>query len=427
MAITKTYKRCAAPPVVTTIAIAEKPDTSKDSSSHSVLVKGNHHSDLPYSASWVEYKVRISGEQSVNVRNEYATKECPTGYYTYVGSVPYSRIFGTPAAPPAVIVPKPKGELVSMLRDAAITSALAGARRSYMNNVQNFLERKETINLVVQKVKQLSSIATVRGRADLRRYFASPKHNRKAVAKQIANEHLGFLFGVLPLVGEIEGLMDYLSKVESKILTGRGKRAEISELGTQGSTSGFEAGLFGASGSYLTKQRVSVRCSLKYKVIMQNVLEAQQLGLNPIAVFYDLVPLSFLSDFLSNTGNFLRGLDPIPALEYSTGSWTLYCQSTVEGEVVPYRPPSAAKYSMWSNSGSASYLAEGGTMSRTVLPHEPSGTWMVQNNMSLAKAITAAALAVQRYVKPLRRIVGAKPFRYQGPRPKYLPPVNYMK
>lgn len=397
------------------------------------LVKGDHHTDLPYTASWLEISQPFTGDYVLDAFLDRASL-CPTNrdrLQHHVGSCSFLDVFATNAictglwAQPTLR--DASGPLVEFLRNSATTTALANARSGIMNLPLLFADRVGTVNLFRDKVRQLCLLTTQRGRADLRRYMRTPLRGRRRVERQIASEHLAFLFGVLPLVAEIEGLSEILTEgFPDVIVTGRGKRTDLTTLYPPARQArGGNNGMVNALLTYKTSARIKVSCSLKYKVKIEGLAQMQKLGFNGLAVAYDLVPLSFLSDFISNTGNFLRAYDPMLGAEFSTGSWTLRRDTTVDGFAASSTTRDPSNLVRLSPKSLGGFTVTAGDMKRSVYAVEPEPIWAFQNNLTLPKAATIASLAIQRYLKPLRRVIGAKTFRYRGPRPKFLPPIKY--
>lgn len=389
--------------------------------------KGDFHTDLPYWTEWFEFNRPLpDGASQVIDCKKHRNSLCASAQDSWVlsGTGDYTDVYRWMPNSWRPTVPRPSEELVSFLRDAALTSALANAKKAHVNVGILIAERAETIRLLRDKGRTLTQLATAEGRASLKRWSSTLLKDRRRVYKEIASRHLEFLFGVLPLVGEIEGLMDLLAEEPTLTITGRGRRADVTEVflqpfaGGGGWNSGYS---WSATGKHII--RTSVRASLKYKLTVYNKMSVRTLGLNPLAVTYDIIPLSFLSDFISNLGSFIRSLDPTPGMEFDTGCWTLYNQSTMDGIVRPVNPKGF--FDEYHSSGTFEFGCEAGRMDRTALLSEPSPTFQFQNNMSLAKVITISALAVQRYLKPLQRVVRKQRFRYRGPRPKFLPNINY--
>lgn len=325
--------------------------------------------------------------------------------------------------------------LKQFLTGMATTSALADLRRGLVNAPLIFAERRKTIQLLASKAKVLTSLVRARQSKDLKRYFATRRKDKKKVARDIAGEHLSMLFGVLPLVNDAKGLVDILTQAQTVVITGRGRRAMEESVTT--SEGNIPGSLWELPSGYaecyiaqrISKTRYSVRASISVDVTAQAAQSIRDWSFNPIATAYDLVPLSFLSDFISNLGTFLRALDPLLGVTFKTGNVTLWEESTesldVKGFGQAYSENGFKGQITTSGSGQGSTRAL--TVTREVLTDYPDPTLWLANNMTWAKAITGVALAIQRYLKPVRSLIKIKPFRYKGPRPEYLPPINYRK
>lgn len=321
--------------------------------------------------------------------------------------------------------------LMEKMRGIAETKALADVRRSYNNMPLLLVERRETFKMIVKRVRLLTRQGLSAQRDALAKYFGSHPNARRQVAKDLANLHLEMLFGWLPVMAEIEGLCDQLAAEKSQILTGRGRMANDVVTRESFVTSddyhlrvdhwNCPAGFAVVSD---LRRRHSARTSLRYEI---NIAAAQALrdnGFNPVATFYDLVPLSFLSDFVSNLGTFLRSYDPLIGCRYITGSTSTWYEEERISKMIPRSFVNPWGYQV-TMSGDGQQSARSLLVDRFPLVKPPEASLWFVNNLTLGKAATAAALAVQRYLKPLRRAVGVRPFRYKGPRPKYLPPINY--
>lgn len=317
----------------------------------------------------------------------------------------------------------------------ATTKALANARRSFNNLPLLIAERRQTVQLIGTLLRRLNLKTLVTQRESILRYLRTAHSRRKQVARDIAGEHLAFLFGVLPLVQEIEGLVEQLAASKSAVITGRGRMA-------------FDDPSFEAS--YDRAVRVSVpgvnldvpvtirpekhtrhsaRVSLRYAIDIEGLQGLRDNGFNPIATAYDLIPLSFLSDFVSNTGQWLRAYDPMFGATFVTGSISTWFEWREGYELAGSSIGSPANwFRNWTESvGSCHVYRSGKRMVRTVLSSEPDPSWRMVNTVTLAKAVTGVSLAVQRFVKPTKAAIKQRPFRYKGPRPKYLPKVRYRK
>lgn len=395
------------------------------------LAKGDHLHSLPFTGSYVEQSP-MAGRVSFDYRNTNASgpdkNVCGVSagsYMSYSGDIGFW--IPTPLAPAVPF----DDALEQRLKEAADTKALADLRRSYYNLGILLAERRKSISYLTDKCKQLMALVKARQTKDLARYFATRKRDQRRVTRDIANEHLGFLFGLLPLISEIEGAADLLAADSAFKITGRGRQAKVSMSSTASAirTMTVSATVLPAALDRidLTTVKYSCRTSVSVEV---NVPAAQKLrdhGLNPMATFFDIVPLSFLCDFVSNTGTFVRALDPLVGVTFLTANSTFWRETKIKTSV------RAAKYTVTGSSSVQTVVGSGQGESETrnlvvrrvALTDYPEATWQLQNNLSIGKAATLASLAIQRYLKPVRFLVEKKPFRYRGPRPRYLPPIKY--
>lgn len=391
-------------------------------------LKGDKVHALPYFREIIEPAL-ITGDLDY-IRN-YGSKprECGADSQPrrdqYRGLVPVAAAQRMPSAP-QVVYPQ---SVYDRLRAVAETKALARARDQFVNFPLLIKERRETIGMIRDRGLQLAR-GVSKAQADaLRRYGRSRKRDKPMVAKDIANAHLEMLFGWLPIIDEIEGFCDLLSTETSADFIARGRQASVEEVegpllsATRYGNLGFGSTTWPYQYQKRSKRKLSARCSLRYRINIGSARRLRQLGFNPIAATFDMIPLSFVLNFVSNTGQFLRGLDPLIGADFVTGSTTLYCEATESIEF------SGAKMKITSGdvetSGQGVASRSGKRMDRIVLTHEPTGTLMFQNNMDLGKAAILASLALQRNIKPAKKLIAMRPFRYRGPRPRNLPDIRY--
>lgn len=344
---------------------------------------------------------------------------------TYEVDVGFHVRTSTTLAPPPV-----DAALQRQLKAIAETKALADLRKSYVNVPLLLAERRETINLVAGNARRLTELVRIKQNDALARWRRSRRQDRRKLARDIANEHLAFLFGVLPLIDETKGLVEKLRASDTMTLTGRGRMAHESSSKTElvENPASLTAYAVRYSGQRVLTKRYSHRVSLRTEIEVAAAQQLRDWGFNPVATFYDLVPLSFVSDFVSNLGTFLRSYDPLVGVKFVTGSTTSWREMRENVDVVGLpkewtNPEGKVNRLFCDGTGQGSVRAL--VVQREVLTDYPEATLLWYNNMSLGKAATLASLAVQRYLKPVRRLIQQKPFRYKGPRPRNLPNINY--
>lgn len=326
--------------------------------------------------------------------------------------------------------------LMLSLKKQADTKALADLRRSMYNAPLIMAERKQTVDMLRRKGLQIATVVKHKQSVDLQRWLKTRKADKRRVARDIAEEHLTFLFGLLPLISEIDGICEALAGDSPTKITGRGRAASdtVSVVKSTNNVDEFSITVYPSalvSIQTTNKLRYSHRTSISALVTMSGAQYARTAGFNPLATVYDLVPLSFLSDFVSNLGTFIRALDPLIGVEFLTGSSTSWVENRKDILARGYsRTYSYGKG--WSlirrtntTEGEGTSYSRYLRVERSVLADYPDPSLMWVNNMTLAKVGTIASLAIQRYLKPVKRLLAVKAFRYKGPRPRYLPPINY--
>lgn len=415
-----------------------RPPTSKSmafsNTESKTLVKGDRVHALPFTG---EYRESVPMSGRFTARAFYNTDRNAVDF-TYCGEPGTTEVWsgdiGMWITNPASLAFLPKdAALMRQLKGLADTKALADLRRSYVNVPLLIAERRETVGLIATKAKQLTALIQARQRSDLVRYYQTRKSDRRRVYRDIANEHLAFLFGVLPLVAEAEGLCSLLQEDKTVVLTGRGRASqmEIQRVNADSIPTGTNVASPYVAAYRAQRElykRYSHRTSLRTKIDVVTAARLRDWGFNPVATAYDFIPLSFLCDFVSNLGTFLRSYDPLVGVTFETGSSTSWREAketlTVTGANASYTTSNGRRRTL-ECSGAGTGFTRSLIVEREVLKDFPEASLMFVNNMSYGKAATIAALAVQRYVKPVRRLIARKPFRYRGKRPVNLPNINY--
>lgn len=325
------------------------------------------------------------------------------------------------------------------LMDYANTQALSSLTKGFVNIPLLYAERKETLKLITDKSKLLSAKVSTLAKKATKDYKRAKRDGVRAkeAARRIAEEHLAFLFGVLPLIDEISGAVEMFYQPESMLITGRGKRANVVDIETSFASTHttYDGWLTNYQKPSLRCKvsgfdRISARTSVTMEVSTRAMSRLRQLGFNPLAASFDLVPLSFLANFVSNLGSWVGSHDPMPDAVFLRGSVGLWREAYRDYTVVP-EPFKVFQYTdTWVQQENAVCNAKGSARALKVerFPFDglPDPTLLFANNLSIAKAFTVSALAIQRAIKPVvaaRRAL--KAFRYVGPRPKNLKPIEY--
>lgn len=305
---------------------------------------------------------------------------------------------------------------MDFLRKAAETKALAAARSAMVNLPMIMKERRETLAMVGNKVASIAGAARDLQTMSLREYLAASKPRKRDVAQKSANAHLEFVFGLLPVLGEIEGACKFISQdPEVKHIKVRGTHGIVTNDAVKSDHRVFNPWNSAEQLGHATKQgsvttNVSVRCALRYDIV-SGIQSAREVGFDPVGFAFDAVPLSFISGWVSNFDKWVRALSPLVGLQFVTGSMTT--RRTYSEEGVVYWVPAGPNID-WplvkSSSSSETYLLDRKRWDRSVVLVEPETTLQWQNNFSLFSVTAGISLAIQRYNKPLARALKNKRF-----------------
>lgn len=399
------------------------------SDTRSPVLHGDRVHALPYTRRIIE-AIKGNGtldfSRKTGKTSHYLCAPMDKGWRNHVeGSIAASPFVGSMEDPDLV----PPSDVLRKLSELATTKALAKAREQINNLPMLFAERKQTVEMIARRGREAGVAGLEAQRDALRRYRRASFRDRRRIARELANSHLELLFGWLPIIAEVEAAAEHLSKDFHARFTVRGRQALITdEPWDERAIWKNISQPFGTTNIPVIRatkhwRKLSARCSLTYEVDAEGFRLMRRLGFNPLSTGFDLVPLSFLANFASNVQTWLAAMDPLIGATYVTGSISTWVEDeprvrisgrshTDNGQVV-------------STSGEVLYQRRGLTVNRSVLSTEPSASLHWVNNMTWAKAVTILALGVQRYIKPLRTAIRARPFRYKGPRPKWLPPIEY--
>lgn len=312
---------------------------------------------------------------------------------------------------------------INFLKKAADTKALAGAKRASLNLAMIIKERRETLKMITGRVSSVARSAATLQRQALDEWKDAKGRDRKRVAQKWAARHLEFVFGWMPLMGDIEDAVKTFSR--------EGMVTHVKTRGThtiKDSEKVFEHFVLkdfpGCGGRApfpdaprarrvgQVEQRLSVRTSLRFEITEQWLQKGVDFGFSPISFAFDAYPLSFVSGWISNFDQWVRTLEPLFGLEFTTGSRSIRRSADASGYVwvgpveSAERPlVSAIKRPM------ENYALQRVRWDREVLDALPSAELQWQNNLDWFTITAGLSLAIQRYSKPLKLLLSEKRFR----------------
>lgn len=217
--------------------------------------------------------------------------------------------------------------LPSGVEEAAINAALSKISNQSINLSVSVGEMRSTIETILDLSKRLFRSIRHAKKGRWRRAMEA-LNGGKLGSNHAANNYLTYMYGVVPIMNDIYGLQEHLKK-------------DLGRKGDSFKAVGFKSKTYKADQlcSYPTANsnriggsgRCFARVMLYYKISDPELKELESLGvLNPAATAWELLPLSFVTDWFIPIGDFLSGLTATIGTTFSRGfidkvfeaSWT---------------------------------------------------------------------------------------------------------
>ncbi|UJQ85839.1 MAG: putative maturation protein [Pepevirus faecihabitans] len=413
------------------------------------LVKGDHVKALPYwsrmeksTVSDVPHLIRaMSGSVATSLGkwrmptpDDIPLRPSPYSYpdLTMFEDTTWNANLARYVTWPDVTVPSTTVEVWKRLESLADTKALGNLRKAMANLPMIFAERRETLALAGRYASRIARTVKAAQDSSLEEFRKVKPKNRSAVAKAIADEHLSVVFGLLPLIGEVEGMVEYLNTDRLDFIRSRGLQVELRTDSSKYSQevipdAGWPNLMRGSFGKVYTGRddatQFGVRTALRYKLSSRIVADLSRLGFEPIGTAFDLVPLSFVTGWVSNFDYWIRDLSPKIGLEFETGSRNRRALRSVH-QTSMYLPESS--YAIYQGSAKPFAATKLSRLDqRTVIETEPEASLSWDVEVGVKEIASGISLTLQRTLKPLKRSFAQKQFRYKGPKPKWLSEIRY--
>lgn len=194
----------------------------------------------------------------------------------------------------------------SRLKDQKVSIAQAAA------------ESSQTIKLITDAAQRIAKVL-----------IAAKRGNLKAASEalfggkdRVATDWLAIQYGLLPLLSDIDGLMEHLATPQSQLFTVRSRITERYEHQLE-ATDGCNVGFLLTSELYKSGS-VSVTYHATCRITSPVMRDASRLGsLNLLALGWELVPWSFIIDWFLPIGGYLNSMDSFYGVE------VLHCHKTI--------------------------------------------------------------------------------------------------
>lgn len=215
----------------------------------------------------------------------------------------------------------------SSLISAACTRALARVQKPEVAGLVVLKEAKETLNSLLHPLSGIVDFLANNLPKKKHKGRKNRRNNRVRSAKDLADQHLTILFGILPFIDDVQKTLAALSTLEPVPVrfTARGEQSSVDSKSINAETR-----LYNDSNTYVmgyknvkVTRTVTVRA---YQLYEASVELSGALGLDlqnlPKAVWQTL-PLSFVVDWFVNLGDVISALTPKAGINWVASGYTV--------------------------------------------------------------------------------------------------------
>lgn len=304
-------------------------------------------------------------------------------------------------SPPAPLI------ATDRLHTIAITRAMANVNKPTVQGLAFIGELNQTLDLLRhpfgaltkffrRPLKKRRSYSKVNGRW---RWTTSWEIDSKAAIGAIASQYLAFQFGALPLMHDIEGIVQSLVFRHPEVLR-QTARAKESEVTTSIQTGYATTGFLEAAMETTYQEEIEVRTGILYAFKGESSMASLGLRLSDVpAAAWELLPWSFVIDWVSNVGDVVAGLTALCTSDLLTQWTTVNRKLTVTRRILSSRT-SAPWVQLVNCTDSDRCVYE----TRTRSPETPGSGMGLALNLSLNRipVLSAISLLIQQLTKGRR-------------------------
>lgn len=203
-----------------------------------------------------------------------------------------------------------------------VTKALLKLRDQKINLALNAVEMSKTAEGVAKSATKIYKSLRAFKNGEFVRALSVLGLTTKNKGKDAASSWLEMQYGILPLMGDIHGAYEEVTRKPRN----HGMRKKVTaqeELSRSTSESGIPSGIDGFSGDLKFNATASGKLVLWFEVDNPALLAASSVGLtNPLEIVWEITPFSFIVDWFLPIGDYLGALTASQGFKYLGGCWT---------------------------------------------------------------------------------------------------------
>lgn len=227
----------------------------------------------------------------------------------------------------------------------ALIKALGKLKEDAVSIPVMFAERQETVDLITDNIGRLYRGYKSAKRGRFREAFGHLRHTPRNAGwdKELSSRILEFNFGVKPIVEDIDGIINLLARKEQQFGAGQIFKAQgsigVKDTGEMILATELLQGkeLQGPRFNRLVSEGVSTTVRLYVRPDCELARASTLLGLpNPWAVGWELLPFSFVVDYVTPLGPYFESLDAMNGFLFVSG-----CCTQMSRSITKYMPHSS--------------------------------------------------------------------------------------
>ena len=209
-------------------------------------------------------------------------------------------------------LPSPIVEMVERCKQRAANKLHEKAKSQKVNLAQAIAERKQTLNMFADLAKRLAKVILAAKSGNLLRAasYLFPKN-----AKELSNDYLMWKYGVSPLLSDLNGLAQKLAAPMKEVTYDIRSHCEESGQMFTLYEDTCDIELKVGTKVKIIVEKVEVRYKCRVAVSNGGLNEAKEFGfLNLPALGWELIPFSFVADWVLPIGDYVNNLDAFVGL-----------------------------------------------------------------------------------------------------------------
>lgn len=286
-------------------------------------------------------------------------------------------VSGRVAMPASVI----SDSAVSRLITEASTCARSKRGRSPTNLWESLAEANKAAGTIPGIVKSAINVIS--------------NANKKSRKNNIADTHLAIVYGLMPIISDISGVLDGIQKTIGKVRETSRCSSQLNGSNTATSLNKTAFASFNYKTQTTVEESIVVRAMSLDEYVATTASRIGFTGQGLVTLPWELIPYSFVVDWFTNVGDFLGALTPDVFLKQLVSGYVIDRQVQVTTKMVDFSAVSG--FTMVSPPSDSSHISQYKNKSRYAGLSAPSIVIRSDFQMdNIRRAADAIALIVQK-------------------------------